>query len=92
MYQQNLLCLIIFSYKPGKNTYHLVDNDTGNSIRCEKNSDFRKKFNVELTGQVGYDERVKKAANVYKHVLSKFFIKIFLELILYAISIKSFTL
>jgi len=30
-------------------------------MRCEKNSDFRKKFNIELTGQVGYDDRVKAA-------------------------------
>ena len=42
----------------------MVENETGITKHINKNGEYIKKFNVELTGRVNHDERVALAKGV----------------------------
>lgn len=44
--------------------YYLINNEDGAMKVVNKNGDFIKTFNVKLTGQVGYEDRIRMAQNV----------------------------
>lgn len=44
--------------------YYLINNVTGVKTRVNKTGEYIKRFNVLMTGRVGYDERVRLAAGV----------------------------
>lgn len=50
--------------------YFLIDNVTAEVKQINKNGDYIKKFNIELTGKASYSERVEKANGVnYNNIL-----------------------
>lgn len=53
--------MIVKSKDMETDKYFLIDNVTAEVKQINKNGEYIKKFNIELTGKANYSERVAKA-------------------------------
>jgi len=60
-YNQVCNAVILKSKDMETDKYFLIDNVTAEVKQINKNGDYIKKFNIELTGKANYSERVAKA-------------------------------